>query len=60
MLDTTEKVSVLDIEPTWEEIEHEAEILTMDDGDVINWTHSDWVDLCCMIENRLRRERGLL
>lgn len=54
-----EKVSQVDLEPTWEEIEihaHDEAFWQSLDFD----SHSDWVDFCCMIENNIRRERGLI
>lgn len=59
MTELVEKVHKLDLEPTWEEVEY----LALDEAmwqDLDFKNHSDWVDFCCMIENTLRRERGLL
>jgi hypothetical protein len=54
-----EKVSQVDLEPTWEEIECIAQDEALwQDLDFKN--HSDWVDFCCMIENTMRRERSLI
>ncbi len=53
------QVSVLDLEPTWEEIldmaSFEASIECREFKD-----HIEWIDFCCMVENYIRRERGLI
>jgi hypothetical protein len=53
-----EKTSNIDLEPTWEEIEAAAARKAAA-GAAIK-TYSEWVDLCCMVENHLRRDKGLI
>jgi hypothetical protein len=53
-----ETVSKLDLEPTFEELECAVYAPRfqhlLDDDDF------DWRDFMCMVENQLRRERGLI
>lgn len=54
-----EKTSQIDLEPTFEEIDEYASRKAAEDQIVLK-NYTDWVDLCCMVENYLRRERGLI
>jgi len=54
-----EKASIVDLEPHHMEVEIMAENHMREFGIEIN-THSEWVDLCCIVENHIRRERGLI
>lgn len=53
------KASKVDLEPTIDEIDDmayfEARIENREFKD-----RSEWLDFCCMIENYIRRERGLV
>lgn len=53
-----ETVSKLDLEPTFEELEcavYADRFQYLRDSDDL-----DWRDIMCMVENQLRRERGLI
>jgi hypothetical protein len=61
MTDTSTKTrkTDLDLEPTYEEIADRAALKHFL-GEAVVETLSDWVDLCCMVENQMRRNRGII
>jgi hypothetical protein len=54
-----EKRSKIDIEPTFEEVYDLANEMAYE-NEIEFKTHSDWVDFCCLVENHLRRKRGVI
>lgn len=58
MPDVAEKISKINLEPTSDEIDLAAFYNPRFEN--LREQYDDWRDLVCLVENRLRRERGLI
>lgn len=59
MSDVAEKISKIDLEPTMEEINSITGIM-IDSGEFDHLPELTWNDLSCIVENHIRRSRGLI